>query len=348
MTSNPQGRARWVGRFLIALLGLFASPTVQPSTVDDRGEAQWEEACGSWYSNAGQTFGPWQVEGDQRCPWMTDWTLPDYETGSRFITAGKCMEWLVSSPGRSGAQRCFTAVPAVLGHDDSEICTGTLVAPGIVLTAKHCHAERVVFTEDLGDDVDHTDATAWVTRRVPHPDQRVDVALLVLDRAPAHAPVLWPTTRGDPPTAGLMPFPMADPSAATAVIAVFGANNVTGVEDPMKKYDEADKRRESLVAVPQDWGCTAATAEGWRCRPGLELVATAARVGSNADSCPGGSGGPLLEPVGNGWRVIGVVSRGLPGSTNACGEGGIYVRVDAISGWLVQTIPRLLTLVPRR
>src|SRR5262249_25270252 len=51
-------------------------------------------------------------------------------------------------------------------------------------------------------------------------------------------------------------------------------------------------------------------------------------------SCFGDSGGPIYLTTPRGTFAIGVVSRGLPGEQEPCGDGGIYVRTDKIAAWL--------------
>ena len=79
------------------------------------------------------------------------------------------------------------------GARDSAFCTGTVIAPRLVVTAKHCTAGLTA--ADLGFGVGLTPAQAVadfaVASIVEHPD--VDVALLVLARpAPLDAPGLVP------------------------------------------------------------------------------------------------------------------------------------------------------------
>jgi len=65
--------------------------------------------------------------------------------------------------------------------------------------------------------------------------------------------------------------------------------------------------------------------------PITSLNANEVSIGANGrDSCQGDSGGPAYGLLKNGqWRVFGVVSRG-----GACGNGGIWGRMDANICWV--------------
>ena len=68
----------------------------------------------------------------------------------------------------------------------------------------------------------------------------------------------------------------------------------------------------------------------------------AGRKGSGKDSCNGDSGGPAYVFVDNERRLAGATSRATDEANNSCGDGGIYVRVDAVADWIdaiIATIP---------
>ena len=53
------------------------------------------------------------------------------------------------------------------------------------------------------------------------------------------------------------------------------------------------------------------------------------------DTCKGDSGGPFFVQDAKGrWLLAGVTSRGTDLATSMCGDGGIYVRVDAYAKWI--------------
>jgi hypothetical protein len=67
--------------------------------------------------------------------------------------------------------------------------------------------------------------------------------------------------------------------------------------------------------------------------------------GHGADSCFGDSGGPVYIDTkdGHGHALVGVVSRGLALPAAACGNGGVYVRVDKIISWVQSITGRTVT-----
>lgn len=64
----------------------------------------------------------------------------------------------------------------------------------------------------------------------------------------------------------------------------------------------------------------------------LEFVAG----GGGRDSCNGDSGGPAFIVVNGQKRVGGLTSRAADNATHPCGEAGIYIRVDANAGFVVE------------
>jgi len=69
------------------------------------------------------------------------------------------------------------------------------------------------------------------------------------------------------------------------------------------------------------------------CNATLEMVAGKPFLAR--DSCRGDSGGPFY--VGNqndGWFLAGATSRSTKSSVRACGDGGVYTRVDRYREWI--------------
>jgi uncharacterized protein (TIGR03382 family) len=207
---------------------------------------------------------------------------------------------------------------AVLGATGT--CTGTLIAPDVVLTAGHCVetnptrviANTVNFNAPGG-------ASAGVQRATAYPgwETSYDVAVLVLAK----------------PIAGVTPRKLGTActfeqgfAAGTQVHLVgFGSTDLGGTD--------ANTRLNEVTAPVTDPDCTAGAGCVAAIAPGGEFVAG----GSGKDTCLGDSGGPVYLDTPRGPVVVGAVSRGLDNSPTACGTGGIYVRTDKIAAWIETT-----------
>jgi MYXO-CTERM domain-containing protein len=189
-------------------------------------------------------------------------------------------------------------------------CTGVLVTSRVVLTAGHCikGATHVSFGTDALDG-----ARFKVRTKEAHPRwaKTYDVGVLVLENSP-----------GVPETV-VSSAELHDD--AEAVIVGWGLID-------RKARQETDFLREATIEV-WDHDCLE---WGWDCncvvQPGGELVA-----GGTSDTCTGDSGGPVYQVTSDGPVLVGIVSRGISPSDDMCGDGGIYVRVDAVVDWVEAT-----------
>jgi hypothetical protein len=192
-------------------------------------------------------------------------------------------------------------------------CTGTLIAPTVVVTAKHCE-RRLVDRVFFGSDLDDSSGEEIEVER-QHELDGIDLRVLVLRRPakvePRHV-AQGLEVRGD-----------------EAVVAGFGTIDFAG------RIGYGTKRETKVPITSLD--CGSAVAGDLGCTPGMELVA--GHRGLNRDTCKGDSGGPLYirGPEGRHY-LLGVTSRGVklrgapPGPL--CGDGGVYVRVDQCLDWV--------------
>ncbi len=211
---------------------------------------------------------------------------------------------------------------AVIGATGT--CSGTLIAPDIVLTAGHCseiQPERIVAATT---DYDQGGVAVVVAATIAHPSWMTsyDVALLVLATP---VPDIAPRAIGTACT-------FAEFTAGSRVDLVgFGLTDDAATGDNTLL-------NEAMVQVT-DPTC----ADGDGCRPSIAPGGEFVAGGDGVDTCNGDSGGPVYLATPRGEVVIGVVSRGVSGASSPCGGGGIYVRTDKIAPWLADVAGTVTT-----
>jgi secreted trypsin-like serine protease len=206
------------------------------------------------------------------------------------------------------------------------VCTGTLVAQDVVLTAAHCldglPYEVIVDTIDYGRAGGERIRIAWA-RAYPNWQQRFDIAVLVLDQ---------PATFAKPRfvSSACTTRKLLEPGRMVDIVG-FGLASLTL---------ESNTRLHQASVPITDPTCTLDPA----CNPNLSPTGEFIAGGHGADSCFGDSGGPVFIDAGPpfGQALVGVVSRGLALPAAACGNGGVYVRVDKVISWIQSVTGRTL------
>jgi MYXO-CTERM domain-containing protein len=208
-------------------------------------------------------------------------------------------------------------VAAVL-FDGQQGCTGTLIAPSVVMTAAHCidnTLDKVLIGTNslarpsLGEMI-------TVERRLAYPQGKYDVGIVILSTPSGIAPRLLATgwAQGD----------IVD--GARVELVGYGA-----IDRDSRTYIDEMQEAESTVT---DAGCT--THAG--CDPGARPDGEIGAGGAGIDTCPGDSGGPMYLLTSYGELLAGVTSRGYDTNMYDCSEGGIYSRPDnaEIVAWVEQ------------
>ncbi len=199
-----------------------------------------------------------------------------------------------------------------VGNDNGFFCSGTLIAPNVVVTARHCTNPTRVFLKGRDITKLHLGEVIKVKEKHSHPD--VDLQVLVLERdstvKPRHI------AQG------------AEAQGNTVTLVGFGTVDFDGT----KGFGQKRKVTVPITSI----GCGSAADEAnFGCLRGKEMVA--GHRGLLRDSCRGDSGGPAyIRTSLGGHALIGVTSRGIENTEKVCGDGGIYVRVDQFVDWIRQ------------
>jgi secreted trypsin-like serine protease len=206
-----------------------------------------------------------------------------------------------------------------VGSDEGYYCSGTLIAPNVVVTADHCHDVTRVFLR--GNNVDEPENGEVVRVVAQHSHPEVDLRVLVLEKE-----------------VDVPPRHVAQGAEVEAAREAEGKKIATlagfGTIDPNGRFGYGRKRRVDVSITSLD--CSGAGhAKLYGCLPGREMVA--GHRGLLLDSCSGDSGGPLYVQNEDGeYYLLGATSRGSRDSFTTCGDGGVYVRVDLCLDWIRQ------------
>lgn len=251
-----------------------------------------------------------------------------------FCAMGGVVAGCASDDGPYGGERIERARSAIIGGEPSEasqdsvvmlvfsdaagsrrgICTAALVAPRLVLTARHCVSET---DEDVSCSVDGT-AVHGGAVRATH-DAR-DLYVFTGTGRPDLEPATWrPAGRGievlDDGSDNLCNHDLA---------LVLLENPISGVPIASIRLDDDATKDEPLTTV--GWGVTSSVDEpGTRQqRSGVAVtrvgpdahdpVLTPNELGFDESICLGDSGGPILSTETN--AIVGVVSRGGNGTSS--------------------------------
>jgi len=248
---------------------------------------------------------------------------PRYLANIRKLVKQKPNERIVGGSTVEGKE--FDDCVAV-GDDDDFGCTGTLIAPNVVLTAGHCEALHTrVF---VGNSLTKKGREFKVSKHVRHEkfdeELRNDLMILILEKK----------------VTGVKPRPLASKAvidaAVTARVVGFGTTDVNATQG------FGLKRKTDVPIVSQ--GCRGKVkgktdASVYGCHPNREIVAGKPLL--LHDTCKGDSGGPFFVQDSMGrWLLAGVTSRGTDQALTMCGDGGLYVRVDAYANWIAATIKK--------
>jgi len=202
-----------------------------------------------------------------------------------------------------------------VGSKTGWCCTGTLVAPNVVVSAGHCRggcSSRVY----IGTDVSAAGEIIDVRSAVKHPkykppSENHDLMVLILKQDATATPRPLATDK------------MLQAAKSVRVVG-FGNTDVQSTQG----YGQC-----RMVDVP-----LASNDPKYGSDPSTEFVAGAPFL--DRDSCNGDSGGPAYVQSSRKWYLAGATSRAtaVASPVRPCGDGGIYTRVSSFADW-VRSVP---------
>lgn len=291
-----------------AELGTRAAPrTAEARTALRRGIGRHAGVAGPAVRGAGpavrQAVAP--AAGVEGIPEDSVFTDPTFLANATWMVANR--RRIVGGIPVRGFPDCVA-----VGARSQWCCTGTLIAPNLVVTAAHCigDCDSRAF---VGMDVERPDEgrIVKVRDRAVHPsyETRVphgDIAVLILDE-----------TIDDVRPRKIARATALDRQRSVRVVG-YGHTDVDG---------STGYGTRRLVDVP-----LATNDPRFGGDPKTEFVAGAPFL--DRDSCSGDSGGPAYVSQRGRWLLAGATSRATRSSFRTCGDGGVYTFIPAYEEWL--------------
>ena len=235
--------------------------------------------------------------------------------------------------GRLAGTNDFYATIAIVDAATGEAnCTGTLVAPRVVVTAAHCLA---IEDEESGQITGITDPSELLVVA-----GALDVSDATSDGTYAVAQVIL--HEGYPNESEPVDVPSGAGRYDDIAILVL-AKDVSGLESALiPSVDQALAALDTASTVTiSGYGATSAETDetgvlyiaeiSFALRADAEIVLGGP---NQADTCPGDSGGPAYLLDGGKALLVGTTSRASENAVANCGDGGVYTFVPVYRDWI--------------
>lgn len=251
--------------------------------------------------------------------------------------------------GVEGGEGPVAAVGALLAtahdgvaHEGAVMCSAVLISPRVALTAAHCVALIEADAADEGWQLDWWLSFATDVRGVEGPDPQLPPLTITVEATAVH-----PGFAADGPPRSdqldaandIAVLLLAEPAPVAAVPLAEPQHQLIGdLDEPAPVLvagygwttDDPDAGQIGLRAA----GPSLLFEVGaYELRVGRRLEADAPVPMGLAEKCGGDSGGPTFLRTADGWRVLGLTSRGHA-SDPGCAIAGIDTRADVFAPWI--------------
>lgn len=282
-----------------------------------------------------------------------DWTIKKRLMAKELVYAGNIRK-LVEKANSSEGQLEFSpySVPFIIGDpianqdtndaffntvfvgwdDDPDfVCTGVIVAPNVVLTAKHCHDEspNYIYTEKAFFPPRPNAYIRLTGESLVHPS--LDLVLLKLGKDVDFEPAR---------------LAAEDSLTSVASVTVVGYGVAKEISASSRYGIDQGTRRRATVPI-RSYVTTPEDAHKSQAKLNTEFILGGTIAGA---TCFGDSGGPCFVDTDEGWKLLGVTSGAIPMSLwespdKACGNGNKSVRCEetSVRKWIIDGIVGLAT-----